>query len=183
MLRNSILPEHQAVAKRLMLQAMEGNQTWWFGRTSNPVGAASLSRVGSTPIPFRHMFQITGSMTEHATDFDEWLAKCMADSEGFTMLVVLIGMEHSGVKLLRSAYLHVIGDELDWPTLAAHLDGARVEWDAVALFRAGVEGLIADDIAKKRLDSLVKALQGDRTIIRDGEFLNRNGLRLRLDDA
>jgi len=122
-------------------------------------------------------------MTEYTTDFDEWLAKCLAETDGFTMLLVLIGMQDGGIRLLRSAHLHVIGNELDWPNLAAHLDGAGVAWDAVALFRAGQEGIVADDIAKTRLGSLVKALQGDRTIIRDGEFLNRDGLRLRLDDA
>jgi hypothetical protein len=122
-------------------------------------------------------------MAEFNTDFEEWVAKGLADTDGFTMLVVLIGMQGGRIDLLKSAHLHVIGDELDWPTLAAHLDGANVAWDAVALFRAGREGLIADDIAKKRLDSLVKALQADRTVVRDGEFLNRDGLRLRLDDA
>lgn len=33
---------------------MEENRPRWGGRTSNPVGAAGLSRVGSTPILFRH---------------------------------------------------------------------------------------------------------------------------------
>ena len=122
-------------------------------------------------------------MTDHATDFDEWLAKSMADSDGFTMLVVLIGLSDGRVPLLRSAHLHVIGDELTWPVLAQHLDGAGVSWDAVALFRAGREGIVADDVAKTRLDALVKAMHADRTLIRDGEFLNRDGLRLRLDDA
>ncbi|RJE78822.1 hypothetical protein [Paracoccus sp. JM45] len=122
-------------------------------------------------------------MTEYTTDFDEWLAKCLAETDGFTMLVVLIGMQDGGIHLLRSAHLHVIGNELDWSNLATHLDGAGVAWDAVALFRAGQEGIVADDVARTRLGSLVKALQGDRTIIRDGEFLNRDGLRLRLDDA
>ncbi len=56
-------------------------------------------------------------------------------------------------------------------------------WDAVVLFRAGREGLAEDDIARGRLDQLVRAMNGDRTLIRDGEFLNRDGLRLRLDDA
>jgi hypothetical protein len=33
---------------------MEGNRSWWGGRASNPVGDVSRSRVGSTPISFRH---------------------------------------------------------------------------------------------------------------------------------
>ncbi|WP_108503049.1 hypothetical protein [Paracoccus indicus] len=122
-------------------------------------------------------------MIDHATDFDEWLAKSLSDSDGFTMLVVLLGLNDGRITLLRSAHLHVIGDELDWPVLAQHLDSAGVAWDAVALFRAGREGIVPDDVAKTRLDALVKAMHADRTLIRDGEFLNRDGLRLRLDDA
>ncbi|WP_410217447.1 hypothetical protein [Paracoccus sp. (in: a-proteobacteria)] len=122
-------------------------------------------------------------MTEHATDFDEWLADTWAETQGFTLMMVLLGLPEGRVELLRSAHLHVIGDDLDWRTLAAHLDGAGVHWDAVALYRAGREGLVADDIARSRLASLLKALQGDRGLIRESEFLNRDGLRLRLDDA
>lgn len=125
-------------------------------------------------------------MTQHATDFDEWLADTWeqtASGDGFTMLLVLIGLGSGRVDILRSAHLHVIGDDLDWQGLVAHLEGAQVPWDAVALYRAGREGLVPDDLARSRLASLVKALQGDRTLLRDAEFLNRDGLRLRLDEA
>lgn len=125
-------------------------------------------------------------MTDHATDFDEWLSDTWAQTafgDGFTLLLVLVGLTEGRVDILRSAHLHVIGDDLDWPTLVAHLDGAHVAWDAVALYRAGREGLVPDDLARSRLASLVKALQGDRTLLRDAEFLNRDGLRLRLDEA
>jgi hypothetical protein len=35
----------------------EENRPWWGGRASNPVGGAMRSRVGSTPILFRHDFR------------------------------------------------------------------------------------------------------------------------------
>src|SRR5258708_12391355 len=35
-------------------QIEEENRPWWGGRASNPVGGAMRSRVGSTPILFRH---------------------------------------------------------------------------------------------------------------------------------
>ncbi|VDS10023.1 hypothetical protein PARHAE_03233 [Paracoccus haematequi] len=117
------------------------------------------------------------------TDFDDWLRATFAETQGFTLLIVLVGTQEGRVNLLRSAHLHVIGDDIAWPVMAAHLDGSGVAWDAVALFRAGREGLVADGIAKERLDQLMRALNGDRTLIRDGEFFNRDGLRLRLDDA
>ena len=34
---------------------MEGKRSWWIGRASNPVGDAMHRRVGSTPIPLRHL--------------------------------------------------------------------------------------------------------------------------------
>lgn len=117
------------------------------------------------------------------TDFDDWVRATYAETDGFTMLIVLVGTAEGRIDLLKSAHLHVIGDDILWPDMAAHLDGSGVAWDAVALFRAGREGLVADDVARSRLDQLVRALNGDRTLIRDGEFFNRDGLRLRLDDA
>ena len=117
------------------------------------------------------------------TDFDDWLLTTFAETQGFTMLIVLVGIGDGRVDPLRSAHLHVIGDQIRWPQMADHLDGSGVAWDGVILFRAGRERLVADDVARDRLDQLVRAMNGDRTLIRDGEFFNRDGLRLRLDDA
>ena len=117
------------------------------------------------------------------TDFDDWVTATFAETDGFTMLVVLLGIDGGRIDLLRSAYLHVIGDEIRWPDMTGYLDGSGAAWDAVVLFRAGREGLVGDDVARDRLDQLVRAMNGDRTLIRDGEFFNRDGLRLRLDDA
>ncbi|MTD99708.1 hypothetical protein GIY56_05365 [Paracoccus sp. YIM 132242] len=117
------------------------------------------------------------------TDFDDWLQAEYAETQGFTVLIVLLGLGGGRVDLLKSAHLHVIGDEIHWPDMAGYLDGSGMAWDAVALFRAGREGLVADDVARDRLDQLVRALNGDRTLIREAAFFNRDGLRLRLDDA
>ena len=118
------------------------------------------------------------------TDFDDWLAATLAESDGgFTLLVVLVGARGGRIDLLRSAHLHVIGADLTWPEMAAHLDGSGADWDAVALFRAGREGLVGDAIARERLAALMRGLQADRGLIREGAFFNREGLTLRLDDA
>ncbi|MDB6181290.1 hypothetical protein [Paracoccus fistulariae] len=117
------------------------------------------------------------------TDFDDWLRATWAETQGFTLLMVLIGLGEGRVDLLRSAYLHVIGDDLTWNEMVRHFDSSGEAWDAVAMFRAGREGLVAHDVAKDRLDALMRAMNGDRTLIRDGEFYNRDGLMLRLDDA
>ena len=117
------------------------------------------------------------------TDFDEWLRVTYAETQGFTLLMVLVRADDGRIDLLRSAYLHVIGDDLGWPEMVRHLDSSGTAWNAVVMFRAGREGLVADGIAKDRLDALMRAMNGDRTLIRDGEFYNRDGLKLRLDDA
>lgn len=116
------------------------------------------------------------------TDFDDWLQTGYAETQGFTALIVLLGIGGGRVDLLKSAHLHVIGDEIRWPEMLRHLDRSGAAWDAVAMFRAGREGLVADDIARDRLDQLLRALRGDRTLIREAGFFNRDGLRLRLDD-
>lgn len=117
------------------------------------------------------------------TDFDDFLRDTYAETQGFTLLMVLIGTQGGRIDLLKSAHLHVIGDDLRWPDMAAHFDRSGAAWDAVAMFRAGREGLVKDELAGERLAALMRALAGDRTLIRDGEFFNREGLRLRLDDG
>ncbi|MBK4215467.1 hypothetical protein JJJ17_05955 [Paracoccus caeni] len=117
------------------------------------------------------------------TDFDDWLRATYAETDGFTLLIVLIGIGDGRVDLLRSTHLHVIGDEITWPDMAAHFDAAGVSWNAVAMFLADRDGLVEDALARDRLDALVRALNGDRTLIREGAFFNRDGLHLRLDDA
>ena len=117
------------------------------------------------------------------TDFDDWLAATFAETGGFTMLIVLVAAREGRVDLLKSAHLHVIGDEMSWPEMAAYFDGSGAEWDAVALFRADRDGLVRDSLAKDRLDALMRALKGDRGLIREGVFFNRDGLTLRLDEA
>ena len=116
------------------------------------------------------------------TDFDEWLVQTFAEAGPFTMLFVLVAITETRVDLLRSAYLHVMGDETRWPAMAALLDGAGVAWSGAVFFRAGREGLVGDDTARTRLAALAAKLREDRLLIRDGEFFNRDGLRLELEE-
>lgn len=122
-------------------------------------------------------------MTAQDTDFDDWLVETFAAMGPFTMLFVLLRIEARGVRPLRSAHLHVTGADLPWPEMRGMLDGAGVDWDGAVFWRAGREGLVEDAEARRRLASLVRALAGDRTLIREGEFFNPDGLRLSLDDA
>lgn len=119
----------------------------------------------------------------HDTDFDDWIVSTYNEAGSFTMLFVLVRIGESSVDLQRSAYLHVIGDELRWPDMVKLFEGAGVKWSGAVFFRAGREGLVEDAEAKGRLASLMRKLHEDRSIIRDGEFFNAEGLRLALQEV
>lgn len=116
------------------------------------------------------------------TDFDDWVAATYEETGSFTMLFVLTRIGDTRVDLLRSAYLHVVGDELRWPDMTEIFRGAGVDWSGAVFFRAGREGLVEDREAKARLASLTRKLNEDRSLIRDGEFFNTDGLRLRIEE-
>jgi hypothetical protein len=116
------------------------------------------------------------------TDFDDWVIDTYAETGSFTMLFILVSITETRVELLRSAYLHVVGDELRWPDMLKVFKGAGVKWSGVVFYRAGREGLVEDTEAKARLSSLVRKLDEDRSLIRDGEFFNDDGLRLMIEE-
>lgn len=116
------------------------------------------------------------------TDFDEWLVATHEEAGDFTMLFVLVAITETSVQPLRSAYLHVLGHETRWSEMVAHFLGAGVAWSGVAFFRAGREGLVPDKEAQARLAALGRKLHEDRSLIREGDFFNQDGLRLQLEE-
>ncbi len=118
-----------------------------------------------------------------STDFDDWVVSTYEEAGSFTMLFVLVSIGETSVDLLRSAYLHVVGDELRWPSMVKTFASAGVDWSGAVFYRAGREGLVEDQEAKARLSSLVRKLQEDRSLIRDGEFFNADGLRLGIEEV
>jgi hypothetical protein len=116
------------------------------------------------------------------TDFDEWLAATHADTGDFTVLFVLMAIGETSVTPLRSAWLHVVGDETRWAEMVTLFAGAGVDWSGVVFWRAGREGLVPDAEARSRLNALTHKLREDRTLIRDGDFFNAEGLRLELEE-
>jgi hypothetical protein len=118
----------------------------------------------------------------HETDFDDWLIETFREAGAFTILIVLVGIGDVSVALLRSAYLHVIGDETRWPEMTALFERAGVPWDGVALFRAGPEGLVDDATARQRLAALTRRLNQDRSLLNEGAFFDRRGLSLKIEE-
>ncbi len=129
------------------------------------------------------MAAITPDIKPRDTDFDDWVITTFDDVGSFTMLFVLVTIGDTSVEPLRSAYLHVIGDELRWPDMVSLFAGAGVEWSGAVFFRAGREGLVPDHQAKSRLATLTAKLHEDRSLIRDGEFFNGDGLRLSIEEV
>ncbi|MFC7737092.1 hypothetical protein ACFQX4_14830 [Roseomonas sp. GCM10028921] len=116
------------------------------------------------------------------TDFDDWLIETFAEAGSFTMLFVLVRITERTVEPLRSAWLHVVGDETRWPDMAALFAGAGVDWSGAVFYRAGREGLVQDGEARARLAALTRKLHEDRSLIREGEFFNAEGLRLQIEE-
>ncbi|MEJ1977748.1 MAG: hypothetical protein WDN49_18205 [Acetobacteraceae bacterium] len=117
-----------------------------------------------------------------ATDFDDWLVQTFGRVGAFTMLIVLVEIREDSVGLLRSSYLHVIGDETRWPDMVALFAGAGAAWNGAAFFQADRAGLVKDAVARQRLASLVRHLEKDRSILNDGEFFDARGLRLKIEE-
>ncbi len=116
------------------------------------------------------------------TDFDDWLIETFARVGSFTMLIVLVGIEDASVSLLRSSYLHVIGDETRWHDMARLFAASGADWNGAAFFQADRDGLIGDALARRRLATLTQHLERDRKILNDGHFFNAQGLRLKLEE-
>ena len=114
------------------------------------------------------------------TDFDDWLAQTFARVGSFTMLIVLVEIGETTVSLLTSSYLHVIGDETRWNDMVRLLSASGAVWNGAVFFQADRGGLIDDATAQERLSSLTRHLQGDRSILRHGEFFNPQGLRMQI---
>lgn len=118
------------------------------------------------------------------TDFDAWLAKAFRKGP-FTALIVLIRIAEPKVEPLRSTYVHVIGDEIDWGDIIQMFRSAGVNWDAVAFFptRGEKGGPLDDALARTRLRSLEDGLERDRLVLNRGELFDAWGRRMRVDET
>lgn len=117
------------------------------------------------------------------TDFDRWLGKMFRKGQ-FTALIVLVRIAELKVEPLRSTFVHVVGDEVDWGDIVLMLRGAGVNWDGAAFFptrEAG--GLVPDELARTRLRELEAALREDRLTLNKGAFFDVWGRNLQVQEA
>ena len=119
---------------------------------------------------------------DFATDFDEWLVETFARVGAFTMLIVLVEIGETTATLLRSSYLHVIGDDTRWPDIVQLFADAGAAWNGAAFFQADRAGLVRDAVAQYRLESLMRHLESDRSLLKHSEFFDVRGLRLKIEE-
>ena len=86
------------------------------------------------------------------TDFDRWLGKLFRKGP-FTALIVLVKIAEPKIEPLRSTFVHVVGNEIDWGDIVMMLRSAGVNWDGAAFFPTRDEdgGLVPDELARARL--------------------------------
>jgi hypothetical protein len=117
--------------------------------------------------------------------FNEWVVHEYARTGGFTMLVVLVAIGDLDVTPLRSTYLHVIGDEVEWSALTQLFTSANVEWDGV-LFEpvsAAGGGPVDDALAKIFLRTLEARIGDDRLAMNTGHFFDKWGRRMQVEEV
>lgn len=131
------------------------------------------SRARTVAAPFR------------ALHFDQWVGETYRETDGFTALVVLIGIGDLAVTPLRSTYVNVIGDEIDWEAMTRLLAGAGVAWDGVLLepVSAPQGGPVPDAEARDALRLLERRVMEDRMTINHGHFFDRLGRRMMVEEA
>ena len=88
------------------------------------------------------------------------------------------------MKPLKSTYVHVIGDEMDWGDITLMFRSADVSWDAAAFFliRAEAGGPVDDALARQSLRALEERLDEDLLVLNEGEFFDVWGRRMRIDE-
>lgn len=117
--------------------------------------------------------------------FDAWLVNEFENTGGFTALIVLVAIDEITITPLRSTFLHVIGDEIDWGGIVKLLAGAGIEWDGV-LFEsvsAAEGGPVADAAARVHLRTLEAKIGDDRMALNEGHFFDKWGRRMKVEEV
>lgn len=124
-------------------------------------------------------------MENRPVQFDHWLRDEFTQTGSFTALIVLVIIEEHTVRPLRSSHVHFIGDEVEWPDLAALFDKAGLEWDGALLsVRTDTDGgPISDAAAQIALKDHVQDIVQDRSLLNLHHFFDRKGRRLRVDEV
>ena len=123
-------------------------------------------------------------MSSSETDFSRWLKARFAATEGFTALILLVTIRER-VEMIACAYLHIVGDELDWPEMKRLIDQNGKAWHGVAFFAESDSdgGPVIDLVAASRLQDRIDAVTADRMVLNEAGFFDPAGRSNRIDPA
>lgn len=115
--------------------------------------------------------------------FADWLDAHIAETSGFTALVILLSMSGNRVEPITCSYVHVIGNEVSWTEMKALLDGSGMSWDGVAIFVACAPGggPVIDLVAKAKLQQRIEEVTMNRKVLNESGFFDRRGRKIRID--
>ena len=119
------------------------------------------------------------------TDFERWIRAEFARTGAFTALAVLVDIREATVTPLCSTYFNVIGDEVDWSDITVMFAGSGRDWDGASFYcvtDAG-GGPLDNPNARLRLRELEARLNGDRLVLNEGQFFDKWGRRLKIEEA
>jgi len=122
---------------------------------------------------------------ERPFKFNDWIAEEFDQSGPFTAMVLLVSIGEIEVTPLRSTFLHVIGDEIDWLSFSEMMRGANVNWDGAMIMPMRDEdgGLFEDESARQELRKLEQRIIEDRLLLNQGHFFDKWGRRLKIEEA
>ena len=117
------------------------------------------------------------------TEFDDWLTDMVGQHGEFTALVILTEIGECRVAPLCSAFLHIMGDEVDWQEIKALFAGSGKLWNGAAFFptKANNGGPIDNPTARLRLAELEAKVREDRTVLNEGHFFDSIGRRIEIE--
>lgn len=117
------------------------------------------------------------------SDFETWLKSAFSRHDAFTALIILVRIADLKVTPLASTFLNVMGDEVNWPQMAALLSGSGQAWDGAAFFAVtDTDGPIGNAPARARLRALEERIREDRLVLNEGQLFDLWGRRLMVEE-
>lgn len=124
-------------------------------------------------------------MSIFRTDFDRWITVEFAERGAFTAFAILVQIRETVVNPICSTYFNVIGDDVDWGEITVLFAGAGAEWDGASFFpvTASDGGPLDNPSAQVMLRDIETRLDDDRLVLNEGQFFDKWGRRLRIDEV
>src|SRR5262249_34431922 len=145
---------------------------WWVRL---PLSSATLAERAMSP---------TSDAGSTPTDFARWIAGEFGATGPFTALVVLVEIAANKVTPLCSTYFNVIGDEVAWGDITVTSGGAGSPWDGASSFpvTASGGGPLDNPTARLKLRDLEARLDDNRLVLNEGNFFDKWGRRLKVEE-